>query len=68
MRLRYQGQAGFRKIRNKLRNVVCSPDISMSYNVITSKHDSERIAEAGTLKGNKETVNLGEGELKMSKL
>ena len=39
--LRYQGQAGFRKIRNKLRNVVCSPDISMSYNVITSKHNSE---------------------------
>ena len=36
-------------MRNKLRNVVYSPDISMSYNVITSKHDSERIAEAGTL-------------------
>ena len=29
--------------------MVRSPDISMSYNVITSKHDSERIAEAGTL-------------------
>ena len=52
-------------IRNKLRNVVCSPDISMSYNVITSKHDSERIAKAGTLKGNNETINLGERELKM---
>ena len=37
----------------------------MSYNVTTSKHDSERIAETGTLKGNKETINLGEGELKM---
>ena len=49
-------------------NLVGSPDISLSYNVITRKHDSERIAEAGTLKGNKETVNLGEGELKMSKL
>ena len=49
MSLRYLGQAGFRKIKNKLRNVVCSPDISMSYNVITSKHDSERITEAGTL-------------------
>ena len=49
MSLRYQGQAGFRKIRNKLRNVVCSPDISMSYTIITSKHDSERIAGAGTL-------------------
>ena len=24
-------------------------DISMSYNVITSKHNSERIAETGTL-------------------
>ena len=30
-------------------NVVGSPDISLSYNVITRKHDSERIAEAGTL-------------------
>ena len=49
MSLGYDGQAGFRKIRNKLRNVVCSPDISMSYNVITNKHDSERITEAGTL-------------------
>ena len=49
MSLGYDGQAGFRKIRNKLRNVVCSPDISMSYNVTTSKHDSERIAETGTL-------------------
>ena len=60
---------GFRKIRNKLRNVVCSPDISMSYNVITSKHDSERITEAGTLfEGQQcfmETINLGEGKLKM---
>ena len=56
MSLGYDGQAGFRKIRNKLRNVVCSPDISMSYNVITNKHDSERITEAGTLKGNNETI------------
>ena len=62
---------GFRKIRNKLRNVVCSPDISMSYNVITSssKQDSERIAEAETLiEGQQvfmETINLGEGKLKM---
>ena len=29
--------------------MVCSPDISMSYNVITSKHHSERMAETGTL-------------------
>ena len=65
MSLGYQGQAGFRNLRNKLRNVECSPDISMSYNVITSKHDSERIAKAGTLKGNNETINLGERELKM---
>ena len=36
-------------MRNKLRNVVCSPDVSMSYNVVTSKQDSERITEAGTL-------------------
>ena len=36
--------------------MVCSPDISMSYNVITNKHDSERITEAGTLKGNNETI------------
>ena len=39
----------FRKIRDKLRNVVGSPDISISYNVITSKHDSDRIGEKGTL-------------------
>ena len=45
--------------------MVCGPDINMSYNVITSKHDSERIAETGTLKDNKEIINLGEGELKM---
>ena len=68
MILRCKGQAGFRKIRNKLRNVVGSPDISMSYNVITSKHDSERIAEAGTLFVGQqwflETVNLGGGNWK----
>ena len=46
--------------------MVCGPDINMSYNVITSKHNSERTAEAGTLlKDNKEIINLGEGELKM---
>ena len=49
MSLGYYGQAGFRKIRSKLRDMVCGPDINISYNVITSKHDSERIAEAGTL-------------------
>ena len=49
--------------------MVCSPDISVSYNVISSKHDSERIAEAGNLfKGNNETINQGEGGLKMSNL
>ena len=32
------------------------PRHSMSYNVITSKHDSERITVAGTLKGNNETI------------
>ena len=49
----------------------------MSYNVIISighnkrkkiidiKANSERIAKAGTLKGNNETINLGERELKM---
>ena len=49
--------------------MVCSPDISMNYNVITSKHNSERMLkqELG-LKGNNETINLGEGELKMSNL
>ena len=44
----------------------------MSYNVITSKHDSERITEAGTLFEEQqlfvEIINLGEGELKMSNL
>ena len=46
--------------------MVCSLDISMSYNVITSKHDSERIAETETLfDGQQELINLGEGELKM---
>ena len=41
----------------------------MSYNVMTSKHDSERIAEAGTLfEGQQRDSNLGEGELKMSNL
>ena len=51
MRSGCQRQTGFRKIRNKLRFVVCSPDISMSYNTITSlnKHNSERTAEAETL-------------------
>ena len=45
------------------------PRQSMSYNVITSKQKSERITEAGTLfEGKNETVNLGEGELKMSNL
>ena len=45
------------------------PRQSMSYNVITSKHDSERIAEAGTLfEGQQWDNNLGEGELKMSNL
>ena len=29
--------------------MVYSPDINMSYNVITNKHDSERITETGTL-------------------
>ena len=29
--------------------MVCSPDISMSYNAITSKQDSERITGAGAL-------------------
>ena len=48
--------------------MVCSPDISMSYKVITGKHVSERVSEAGTLKGNNETINLGEEELKMSNL
>ena len=49
--------------------MVRSTDISMSYNVITSKHDSERIAEAGTLfEGQQGDNNLGEGELKMSNL
>ena len=44
-------------MRNKLRNVVCSPDISMSYNVITSKQDSERIMKQGLcVKGNNETI------------
>ena len=38
-----------KEIINKLRNVLCSPHISMNYNVITSKQDSERVAEAGTL-------------------
>ena len=56
-------------MRNKLRNVVCSPDVSMSYNVVTSKQDSERITEAGTLfEGQQcfmEAINLGEGKLKM---
>ena len=40
-------------------------DISMSYNVITSKHEYERIAEAGTLFEGQRDNNLGEGELKM---
>ena len=47
--LRCQGQTGFLKIKNKLKNVVCGPDINMSYNVITSKQDSEKTAETGTL-------------------
>ena len=41
----------------------------MSYNVITSKQDSELIAEAGTLfEGQQWDNHLGEGELKMSNL
>ena len=36
--------------------------------IIDSKAYSERITEAGTLKGNNETIHLGEGELKMSNL
>ena len=50
------------------------PNTSMSYNVITcqSKQDSERIAEAETLfEGQQcfmETINLGEGKLKMPNL
>ena len=42
----YQGQTGFRKIRNKLRNVVCSPDISMSYYVFTRTHETKQIRES----------------------
>ena len=49
MSLRYYGQTRFKNIKNKLKNVVYSPDINMSYNVITRKHDSEKIAETGTL-------------------
>ena len=41
------------------------PRHSMSYNVITSKHEYERIAEAGTLFEGQQDNNLGEGELKM---
>ena len=41
--------------------MVCSPDISMSYNVITSKHDSERITEAGTLFEGQEDNKSGWG-------
>ena len=37
--------------------MVYSPDINMSYNVITSKHNSERIAEAGTLFEGQKTDN-----------
>ena len=49
--------------------MVYSPDISMSYDVITGKHDSERMLKQELcLKGNNETINLGEGELKMSNL
>ena len=41
----------------------------MTYNVITSKHDSERIAETGTVfEGQQWDSNLGEGELKMPNL
>ena len=64
MSLGYDGQAGFRKIRNKLRNVVGSPDISMSYNVITSKHDSEGIESLKQelcLKDNNETIIWARG-------
>ena len=42
--------------------MVCSPDINMSYNIITSKHDSERIAEAVTLfEGQQEDNKSGWG-------
>ena len=51
--------------------MLCGPDISMSYNVITSKHDSERITEAETLfEGQQcfiETINLGEGKTENAK-
>ena len=42
---------------------MCSPDISMSYNVNMILRES--LKQELCLKGNKETINLGEGELKM---
>ena len=42
----YQGQTGFRKIINKLRNVVCSPDIIMSHYVFIRTHEKKQIRES----------------------
>ena len=68
-------QTGLRKIRNKLRKVVCSPDISMSYSVFTRTHEKKLIRESLRkellLRGNNDfwrKINLGQWELKISNL
>ena len=74
MSLGYQGQTGLRKII-KLRNVVCSPDISLSYSVFTRTHEKKQIRESLRkellLRGNNDfwrKINLGLWELKLSNL
>ena len=73
--LGYKGQTRLRKIRNKLRNAVGSPDISLSYSVFTRTREKKQIRESLRrellLRGNNDfwrKINLGQWDLKISNL